>query len=356
VTRSLGELPALDRAVDRPLRRAVCVTVNASVDKVAAVDRLVPGEIHRPQMLSVVAGGKTINVARAATRLGLGAVVVPIVAGHAGSWLVEALATEGIPARPVSISGETRTCLSILDRATGRLTEIYEPGPPLDATSWAELEAAIGAELAADGQDAVVVMSGSLLPGAPRDAYARIVALARRAEARSVVDADGVVLAEALAARPWLVRVNAAEAARATGLEPGGETETLAAARALRDGGAAMAIVTRGVDGAVLVDEGGDAWRLGPPPEHGPYPVGSGDAFLAGFLAGIASGASAAEAARWAVAAGAANALRPGQGAVDRADVERMRPQVALSPFPPDSTRVTTAAPEPGRLVGGALS
>ena len=121
MTESLAEPTGQGGAVDRPLRRAVCVTVNASVDKVAAVDRLVPGEIHRPQLLSVVAGGKTINVARAATRLGLVAVVVPIVAGHAGAWLVEALATEGIPARPVFISGETRTCLSILDRANGRL-------------------------------------------------------------------------------------------------------------------------------------------------------------------------------------------------------------------------------------------
>lgn len=334
--------------------RVVCVAVNASVDKVAAVDRLVPGEIHRPELLSVVPGGKAVNVARAATRLGLEAVVVPVVAGHAGNWLVEALAAEGIPARPVRIPGETRTCLSILDRTTGRLTEVYEPGPQIDPAGWAELEAAVTAELATDGRRSVVVLSGSLLAGAPSDGYARIVALARQAGARSVVDADGVVLAQAIAARPWLARVNAAEAARSTGLAPNGEVQTLAAARALRKGGAEIAIVTRGVDGAVLVDEDGEAWRLGPPPEVGPYPVGSGDSFLAGFLTGIAGGGPASQATRWAVAAGAANALRPGQGAIDPADVARIRSRVSLAHLPTGLPAGTGAVREPtGPRSGG---
>lgn len=328
------ERPAVARPGHPDAMRVVCVGVNASVDKVAAVDRLVPGEIHRPELLSVLPGGKAVNVARAATHLGLEAVVVPVIAGHAGAWLVEALAAERIPTRPVAIPGETRTCLSILDRATGRLTEVYEPGPPIDPAGWAELEAAVAAELETGGHRSVVVMSGSLLAGAPGDGYARIVALARRAHARSVVDADGPVLAQAIAARPWLVRVNAGEAARATGLGPDGEAGALAAARALRSDGAEIAIVTRGVDGALLVDEDGEAWRLGPPPELGPYPVGSGDSFLAGFLTGIAGGNAASEAARWAVAAGAANALHPGQGAIDPSDVARIRSLVSLTLLP----------------------
>src|SRR3954451_8127643 len=113
------------------LERLVCVAVNASIDKIAAVDRLVPGEIHRPELLSAVAGGKAINVARAASRLGLEVVVVPVVAGIMGSWIEAALAREGIAARPVRVAGESRPCLSILDRSTGLLTELYEAGPGL---------------------------------------------------------------------------------------------------------------------------------------------------------------------------------------------------------------------------------
>jgi 1-phosphofructokinase family hexose kinase len=346
---------SLGDAVDRRVRRVVCVAANASVDKIAAVERLVPGEIHRPQMLSVVPGGKAVNVARAAMRLGLETVVVPLVAGHTGAWLIEALAAEGMAAQPVLIGGETRSCLTILDRSTGRLTELYEPGPPVDAAGWASLEAAVGAALADDGAHAVVVMSGSLLPGAPPDGYARIVVLARMAGARAVVDADGEVLGRALAARPWLVRVNAAEAARATGLRSGGEAEALAAARALRAGGAGNALVTRGVDGALLVDEDDSAWRLGQPVERGEYPVGSGDSGLAGFLAGISAGHPASEAARWAIGAGVANALHAGQGAVDPRDVWRIRQQVSLTRITTDPAGAATAASPKVSIAGSQM-
>jgi tagatose 6-phosphate kinase len=348
MTLARDERPGGGEPAEGRIRRVVCVAVNASVDKIAAVERLVPGEIHRPEMLSVVPGGKAINVARAAGRLGLEVVVVPVVAGHVGAWLMEALTAEGMTARPVSIEGETRTCLTILDRSAGRLTELYEPGPPIDAAGWARLEAAVTAALPDADESSVVAMSGSLLPGAPSDGYARLVALARNAGARAVVDADGTVLARALEARPWLVRVNAGEAARATGLEPGGETEALAAARALREGGADNALVTRGVDGALLVDEDGTAWRLGQPPGRGRYPVGSGDSSLAGFLAGVSAGGSAPEAGRWAVAAGAANALQAGQGAVDPADVRRILQEVSLAPISTHDPVEVPAGPPPG--------
>src|SRR3954451_10948053 len=184
------------------LERLVCVAVNASIDKIAAVDRLVPGEIHRPELLSAVAGGKPINVARAASRLGLAVVVVPVVAGNMGSWLEASLASERISARPVRVPGETRTCLSILDRSTGALTELYEAGPALGADGWSAIEAAVASELETDAETTVVVLSGSLPPGAPVDGYARVVRLAAKAGARSAVDADGELLARAVQAGP----------------------------------------------------------------------------------------------------------------------------------------------------------
>jgi fructose-1-phosphate kinase PfkB-like protein len=89
--------------------------------------------------------------------------------------------------------------------------------------------------------------------------------------------------------------------------------------------------VSRGVDGAVVLDEHGDPWRVGPPPEVGPYVVGSGDALLAGLAAALAAGQPLPEAARRGAAAACANALRPGQGELDPADVARILPGVTLA-------------------------
>jgi tagatose 6-phosphate kinase len=333
-----------------PVSHIVCVAVNPSIDKIGAVDRLIPGEIHRPELLSAVAGGKPVNVARAAARLGLPVALVVVVAGDQGTWLESSLAREGLPARLVRVAGETRTCLSILDRSTGFLTEFYEQGPALDDEGWSAVEAAVASQLDVEAAGCVVVLSGSLPPGAPSDGYARIVRLARDAGARTAVDADGELLALALEAGPWLAKGNAAEAGRATGLAVEVEADARAAAVALQARGAGIALVSRGLEGTIVADEAGTAWRVGPPPERGAYPVGSGDSALAGFLAAIAAGSTTAVAARQAVAAGTANALRPGQGEIEPADVERILPMVTLDRLAREPSRRETpqAAVRPG--------
>ena len=341
---SLNEGTGQDRG-DPAIRRLVCVSANAAVDRIMVVDRLSPGEIHRAQLLSVLPGGKALNVARAATHLGLPASVVAVLAGRAGDWIADELAARRIAARRVAVRGESRTCTSVLDRATGLLTEFYEAGVTVDAGTWDALERALVDELATGSADALVVLAGSLPPGAPADGYRRLAALSAERGATVALDAGAGSLRVGLAARPWLVKVNAGEAAAALTADGGGEDPattriapqqddgdrdaSLRAAAAIRSRGASVAILTLGAAGAVLACESG-TWRVGPSPERGPYPVGSGDAFLAGFAAGVASSLGLPESARWAAAVASAHALVPGQGEFDLSTAERFRARVTL--------------------------
>jgi 1-phosphofructokinase family hexose kinase len=321
-------------------RRLVCVSVNAAVDRISAVDHLVPGEVHRPEPLSVVPGGKALNVARAAVRLGMPVRAIAVLGGHAGAWMDDALRARGIATHVVRGAGETRTCLSVLDRGTGLLTEFYDPGLTVDAAAWGAVEDALRTELAHDPSGALVVLAGSLPPGAPVDGYARLASIAAALGARAVVDADRQALAEALAARPWLAKVNAREAMVAAGLAgvtPGddgrqeadvGEATVVEAACRIRGQTRGVVLVTRGTAGAVLVDDDGAAWAIDGPPERGQYPVGSGDSLLAGFAVALGAGRSLVDAARFGGAAGTANALVPGQGELDPLDVERILPAI----------------------------
>lgn len=299
--------------------RAVFVAANASIDRLLEVDRIEPGAIHRPDRVVAVAGGKGLNAARAAAALGGRVSAVALVGGRAGEWIGEQLVAAGIETAIVRTEGETRTCVSVFDRATGRLTEFYEPGEPIAPGAWQELERAVG-DAARDA--AIVVLSGSLPPGAPSDGYARLIAIARRAGAATLVDAAGAALAAALAERPAVVKVNAREAAEAAGVDPGALSDTGGArdvGRRLLAAGAAAAVITLGAAGAVVVeDEHG--WSIVPPDVRGDYPVGSGDAVSAGIAIGLARGQPLLEAVRLGVAAGIANALVPGPGllAVDR--------------------------------------
>src|ERR1035437_8696314 len=304
--------------------RIVCLAANPSVDRLVEVARLRVAEINRPRRVVVVPGGKGLNVARAAAALGGRVTAVALLGGHAGRWIAEKLAAMELDVRVAWADGETRTCTSIREEARTELTELYEPGPQIAPEAWDRFEEMVS-EALAEGDVAALTMSGSLAPGAPADGYARICAAAAAAGVPAMVDSSGAPLALALQARPWLVKVNAAEAAGVTAMDTRSERGVLEAADALLGRGARAVIISRGLAGAIMVEPKA-TWRLPPPPVLGSYGVGSGDALLAGVSVGIALGEHLPDACARGLAAAAANALIPGAGRLEREDAERLRP------------------------------
>jgi 1-phosphofructokinase family hexose kinase len=285
----------------------VCVSPNPAIDKLFAVERLEPSAIHRPTSFVRVPGGKGLNVARAAATLGADVRAVAWLGGHHGRWIAGELEALGIPLTAVWHSGETRSCLSVADEATQSLTEFYEDASPVAATEWQEFLERFGE--AVEGATWVTV-SGSLPPGASAEGYAE---LARSGN----VALDTIQLG---GARPALLKLNASEAADLTG------RDAVAAARDLHErigGEGKVVAVTRGEEGALLVDPEAREWH-GRLDSWGPYPVGSGDAFLAGLVVAADRGASWPDALKAALGAGAANAELPGAGRLDRDRAEHL--------------------------------
>src|ERR1700757_239135 len=104
----------------------LCVAGSPSIDKLFQVERVVHGEIHRPDGFIQVPGGKGLNVARAAAALGADVVVTGVLGGPAGRWIETELKSQRIAGRFVWTGGQTRSALSVADRETGSLTEFYE--------------------------------------------------------------------------------------------------------------------------------------------------------------------------------------------------------------------------------------
>jgi 1-phosphofructokinase family hexose kinase len=306
-------------------RRLLFVAANPSIDRLYELDRLAMGQIHRPSAVVAVAGGKGLNAARSAAALGGRVTAVGIVGGLPGEWIATELARLAIDARLVRSVAETRTCISILDRSSGALTEIYERGAEVEPAAWTALEAIVGVELAVGGL-AAVALSGSLPVGAPSDGFGRIARLVAAAGQPVAVLADtyGSALAGVLAEHPAIVKLNATEAGEAAGLEVTDPPSAVTAAERLRRAGADTVLVTLGRDGAVVVGAG-ERILLVPPGIRGAYPVGSGDAFLGGLAVALADGAAVVEAARLGVAAGIANARLPGAGILDPAAIASIR-------------------------------
>ena len=147
-----------------------------------------------------------------------------------------------------------------------------------------------------------------------------------------LADTYGPALSAVLAERPALVKVNASEVGEATGMEVTDARSAATAAESLRAAGAAAVVVTLGVDGAVVVGAEGRV-RLVAPSMVGPYPVGSGDAFLGGLAVAMARGDASVEAARLGCAAGIANAQWPGAGALDPSRIPSILEAITVEPI-----------------------
>jgi 1-phosphofructokinase family hexose kinase len=307
----------------------VCLAANPSIDKLFEIERLVKGDIHRPSSFLQVAGGKGLNVARAAAALGADVTAVPLLRGHAGKWLEEQLHAEGVAAVPVWAHGESRSSLSVADRETGGLTEFYEHGAVVPAAAWTEL---MHATATLFERARWLTISGSLPRGAPDDGYRDLVREARAAGVRVAVDCEGERLRLALEAAPDVVKVNQAEARELLEVPTARREEALTAARKLRDlagGDGHAGLVTRGAEGVVLAAPDGTLYE-GMLYVRGWYPVGSGDAFLAGLVAALDEGRDWASSLALALGAATANAEIPGAGRLDPARVAELASQAQV--------------------------
>jgi 1-phosphofructokinase family hexose kinase len=309
---------------------------HASVDRIYEVEQVQPGCIHRPSLVRVVPGGKGLNAARAARRLGGTPHVLAVLAGHAGRWIADALAADGVDGTFVWTEGETRTSVSVASSSNpgGLVTGFYEGSPPIPARAWAELEAAASGLM---GTAQMVCLSGGLIAGAPRDGYRRVVDMAHGHGLAVAIDSHGPELLEALEAGPELVKLNAEEAAEALGVTaPESDALRWAAGAASEiHGGVAgnrITVVTCGTSGMALVDASGQALG-GSIEEVSRYPVGSGDAVLASLALGMTRAAPAREMLAQALAAGAANAEVPGPGILDPDRVPALAARAVIAPI-----------------------
>ncbi len=293
----------------------LCVSANPSIDRLFAVDRLLPGTIHRPADFVQTPGGKGLNVARAAAVLGGDVHAAALLGGHAGRWIAQELETERIDLHATWAARETRSSLSVSGALEG-LTEFYEHGAAVSAAEWDEFGALV-AEVAP--QASWMTLSGSLPTGAPEDGYVSLVGLTRTA-----LDSEQ----PGIDARPDLVKVNRPEAAALTGCA---QPADAAAEIHRRTGG--IAIVTRGREGAVMVASDGRVVE-GTLDADGPYPVGSGDAFLAGLVVALDRGAGWESALKAALGSGAANAEQPGAARLERSRAEQLAGRAHVRELP----------------------
>jgi tagatose 6-phosphate kinase len=305
----------------------LCVGVTPALQRTLWVDAFRLGDVNRIRSVEWTGGGKATNVSRVLRILGARSVLTGFCGGHAGRRLSEILAAEGLESDFVQVEDETRLCQTVVDNADRQATELVEESalPPPEA--WDRLAERIRAHR---GTCRMLVFSGRLPPGAPPNAYRRLIETADPSGCRVFLDTPRQPLLEAMGARVELVKVNSAELSATFGDDSASRADWPRGIDRLREAGVKWVLVTNGPDPVWLAGPGAQRLRYRVPPVTAVNPIGSGDAALAGIIFALLQGDEMPEAVRFGLACGSANALTATAGVLRPEDVERIRADVTV--------------------------
>ncbi len=246
-----------------------------------------PGRLALVDEMSLHAGGCAVNTGTVLARLGFPVEVVGKVGRDPfGDFLVGELARRGVGSRGVARDDHAGTSASmVIVDSSGERRFIHYLGA--------------NAALTADDVDhalfetaAVVHIGGALvLPGLDGRPMADLLRAARAAGALTTLDTvwdDTGRWMELL--RHALPETDVFLPSRAEARELTGERDPVAMARALQAAGARTVAIKMGAEGCVVVDAGGDWFHVPAFVVDAVDATGAGDAFVAGFLAGLRQG------------------------------------------------------------------
>ena len=248
------------------------VTPNPALDLTWHVDRLIEGATHRADAGAARAGGKGLNVARVAHAEGSDVLAVTTTGGRVGAEFAAELAASGVPHALVPVAADTRRSIAVVDAARGDTTIINERGANPTDVEWAALLAEVVERLPSAR---VLVVSGSLPPGAPESLLPMLIAVGKDVGVPVIVDTSGPALLRAADAGATVLKPNAAELVEATGIP-----DPVEGARSLLARGAELVLLSLGAEGMLAVTASDLVHARLDEPLAG-NPTGAGDAGVA---------------------------------------------------------------------------
>lgn len=222
------------------------------------------------------------------------------------------------------VDGDVRTNMKIVPQDGTGVTELNEPGAPVNAANQRAFSDLL-AEKTVAGQ--YVVLTGSLPPQCPPEYYRDL--MLSLPERLFVLDVSGAALMAGLAARPFLVKPNRSELQAAMNRPLPTMADVHQAALELLEMGAQNVLVSLGGEGALWVSERG-AMFTPAIPVRVQSTVGAGDAMVGGVMAGLEKTGDVRRALAYGAAAGCASVMTEGTQLIRPDDFAALLPQVQI--------------------------
>lgn len=290
------------------------ISLNPSIDRTVHVEHFTPGGLNRVLKAHSVAAGKGINVALAASALGVDAECIGFMHEEGSKLFEKRLMVNSTAYNFVWCEGAVRTNVKVFDESKNEITEINESGEPVSEAQLKQMTDLVA--LHAENTD-YLVLSGSLPPGCPAEYYRTLIETVEGLGCRCILDADGEPMRYGLESRPFMIKPNRAELERMAGRELTTLQDVRAAAMKYIDQGVAVVAVSLGADGALITD--GDETLFAPKLTlELKSTVGAGDSMVAGLACGFIGDNELEEAFRMGVACASARCTTEGYRVIDK--------------------------------------
>ena len=301
------------------------VTFNPALDYVVRVDHFALGEVNRTEQESIYYGGKGLNVSAVLSTLGYENTALGFVAGFTGDEIERGV--KGLGFRSDFIRVEKGLSRINVKLKSQEETEINGMGPEITGEDVTQLFEKLDRLTAGD----VLVLSGSIPKSINDDIYERIMESLDGRGVRIVVDATKDLLINVLPYHPFLIKPNNHELGEMFGVTLHGPEEIIDYGKRLQKKGARNVLISMAGDGAILITEEEEVFRMGVPKGTVKNSVGAGDSMVAGFIAGYLENGSFEHALRLGSAAGSASAFS--EGLAGKEDIMRLYEKLSKEGF-----------------------
>jgi 6-phosphofructokinase 2 len=298
----------------------ITITFSPCIDKSTSVPALIPEKKLKCTPPKLEPGGGGVNIARAIKKLGGEATAIFPSGGYTGKYFNHLLEKENIRVVIIETDSETRENIIVLDEADNNQYRFGMPGTALTENEWKKCLQAVE-----DIPDAgFIIASGSLPPGVPDDIYAALAKMAKRKNAKFIVDTSGEALKHAAEEGVYMLKPNLGELSFLAGKKeiPISEVKSIAQS-IIAKGKCEVMVVSMGAAGAMLVTAE-IAETFTPPAVARKSTVGAGDSMVAGIVYFLSLGKTLSQAVQYGVACGTAATLNAGTELCRKADADRL--------------------------------
>lgn len=253
---------------------------NPTIQHIVPTEKLRLNDINRAASGIMTIGGKAYNQARVLSQLGEDVRHLTHWGGMLDSWFRKTAQRDGVELTTVASNSSPRFAYTLVH--DGYATEIIEASEQIEATV---VIALFDSVLDLVPESDVIILSGSLCPGYPDDFIENIIEQCKKNNKLCAIDMTGDYFEQAIKQNVDVVKINVNEFSRSVWGEDVSRVEIEKMLCKLSAQHSTQIILTDSSNGALFVEEE-TVLRIKPTGASGNVinPIGSGDAFMAGFM------------------------------------------------------------------------